>query len=91
MARHFSLFNREWHVVAEHEILAGVFEQYLLSDLQQAAPLQTEAEERGLPTRLSDLLVPVEALERGPAAALRLFSHKDLAIGETVRCASSRC
>jgi hypothetical protein len=78
MAHLFSLFNREWHVVVEHEQLAGVFEKYLLSDLEQAEPLQAEAEERGPAARLPDLLIPVEALERGPAAALRLFPHKDL-------------
>ena len=59
-------YNREWHVVIEHQGLAETFREYIESDFAQAEPLQSD--QRGLPFDDLEpwLLVPLDDDDRRP-------------------------
>jgi phosphatidylserine/phosphatidylglycerophosphate/cardiolipin synthase-like enzyme len=63
-------YNREWHVIAQHDGLARLYEQFIEWDMQQARPFQIHPEELPGP----DLAVSADA---GLEAALAAKTYKE--------------
>jgi hypothetical protein len=54
-------YNREWHVVVEHQGLARMFERFIEWDIEHAR--RTEAAPELMPAAMPDLLVPQSVVE----------------------------
>jgi hypothetical protein len=67
----FDSYNREWHVVIEHEKLAELFEWYIRRDYEEAEPFQEDATPAPLPPL--DISVPAGATEAAEALTVRTF------------------
>lgn len=70
----YAKFNREWHIVVEHEPLSKLFEEYILYDRDQSqeedTALALDPEFAGTASLLPDLFVPIEALAADEELAL---------------------
>jgi hypothetical protein len=98
LAKLHSRYNREWHVIVEHDGLASTYEKFILQDIKQAKPLQVqpqgdEVEADELAAELApELLVPAVFLDESehverqkfPATTFPLAGDKPIRVHQVL-------
>jgi hypothetical protein len=98
LAKLHSRYNREWHVIVDHDGLASTYEKFIKHDMKQAKPLQvsSEADEAAAGEVVAELapelLVPADSLaeldhverKRFPAKTFTFTSEKPLRVHQVL-------